>query len=427
MNDAQLSQKEENIIMLRSKGLKCKAIGMKNNITESSANKTLRAAKAKIQDANNVLPESFKKKYNEFCKMSELSGFEKHIKDMLLSWPDIVTLDMSYIRSVIDKSSKILGVSTSQYSKLALARPTLFYQKPETTKSKIDAAVSLLGVSRKDFIKAGLKQPQLFYQNPETLKSNVEKTAELLKIKKNDWVKAAIKQPHLIYIKPDTIYQNMVNTSKKLGIEPEKFVKMALAQPTILALKPESVYNNLKIFSIVLQTDMENCKKIAAMMPTLLYLKPQSIIKNVNKLADLLDVDRDKLLKFLISKPSVLASKPESIRHRVLAGAYYKKIKGKEVKNIFKLIVAINPLHLHASSLAYLVYKADNAKVRLDSIAKRETQLAEYLKSKPESERHYVLTIPDDEMSEEFINYAKEFSIKLFNKNIFEFKIDKSI
>jgi hypothetical protein len=103
------------------------------------------------------------------------------------------------------------GLTTGDYLKAALTRPSLFSQSPATIAGNITGVVERFatdGLTTGDYLKAALKQPQLFYQSPATLAGNITGVVERFAAKgltTGDYLKAALKQPQLFYQAPATV------------------------------------------------------------------------------------------------------------------------------------------------------------------------------------------------------------------------------
>ena len=123
---------------------------------------------------------------------------------------------------------------------------------------------------------------------------------------------------------------------------------------------------------------------------------------------------QNDFIKIALKNPVLFFLKAETIQKKSKIIAYYKKIQNKEEK--INILSCMRSADTHYKNiLNYLVRKNVNK-----NLLKEKMKLPEILKT---STNIIKLEIPKDEVSDDFIKFAENYSVKNTGKNIFEFKI----
>ncbi len=330
-----------------------------------------------------------------------------------VKYPSLFYHKPQTINHNVETTSKLLNLKKEILVKAAVNQPPLFYQKPETINQNIETTGEILNVEKDVLVRAALNRPTLFCQKPETINQNIESTAQLLNIDKDVFIKAAIKRPALFGRSPETLNQNIEVASKLLNLEKEVFVQAAIKQPTLFCQKPDTLNQNVETISKLLNVEKSVFVQAALKQPTLFYRAPESINSNIETTSQLLNTKKDAFVKSALIKPQLFILKPETIVKKVKIMQYYDEILGN--KNNRKSVLLYSDEKLYHRILDYLVTSQHKLKSSMSELA-----LVSLL------EKHdgaYKFEIPQNSLTQEFIEYAQNFSLKHLHKQIFNFKI----
>ncbi len=412
-------------------------------------NQALAMALAKIEILS-FNPDVLAKNLAEEAKIFDIE--KKEFMNIVFKNPVIITRSPETINKNMESSAKLLGISKSDFIKMALKQTPLITQKPETLNKNVEKLANLLGVPKSTFVKLTFKNPELLYRSPKSLSKNVDKVSKIFKISKETFIKAANRQPQLLYLKPETLNKNVETAAKLLNVPKTDYINSALKQPELLYRKPQSVASNIEKFVNLFDIAKSYIVNIALKQPQLFYLNPETLNKNVENSARLLNISKKDFLEAALKQPQLFYLNPENLNKNAENTSkavgitkddfvksalkqptiFYLKAEPLEKKlNITKLYRKIRKVSgdvqlssifnkkeskLYDDILFYLIKTQKGfAKLSKDKLA---TMLPDLLKS---LENPIEFVIPKDNMTEGFIKYAQEYSLKSSGKNMFKF------
>jgi hypothetical protein len=186
------------------------------------------------------------------------------------------------------------GLTTRDYVKLALRRPQLFYQSPDTTAAHIVGVVDRFageGLTIRKYLKAAFKRTALFTMNPNTISENIDGMVGRFAdegLITRAYLDAALKQPQLFSQSPATIAANIEGAVKRFavyGLTMPMYIKAALKQPSLFSLSPETVAGHItgviERFAADGLTTREYLKA-ALKQPSLFAASPETVIRHIN-------------------------------------------------------------------------------------------------------------------------------------------------
>jgi len=215
----------------------------------------------------------------------------------------------------------------------------------------------------------------------------------------------------------EKLFENIDTTSNLLQIESKDFIQAGLKHPPLFYMKPETIMENINTISNLFQIESKDYIQVALKQPQLFYQKPATIMRNINTTSNLLQIGSKDLIQAALKMRTLFCMKPETIVKKVRIIQYYKQIQHKKSDKI--VFCQDSDSILYRNILNYLIRKSDGLK---KAIPKKE--FVEYLENK---NKVYNLEIPENELAQEFIQFAEKFSKENFGKQIFFFKILKHL
>jgi len=335
LSNSKLTQKQEEALRARysDETLSYKEIAEKVGITQTAIYLRVRQALLKVQAENNSLPNTAKKKIEEFA---EYFNFDYDVVlNMVLKYPQILNYSKEWmldnIKALVDRFANN-GVTLDNYILACLKRPSLFYQSHKTTEKNIKNLVDRFtdhGLTLDNYIPACLKQPSLFYLFPETIEGNIKGVVEKFEdngLTLDNYISACLKQPSLFYRSPETIEKNikdLVNKFADYGLTLDGYIPACLKQPSLFCQSPETIEKNVKSMvdkftnhGLTLDNYISACLK----QPSLFYRSPETIEKNVKSMVDKFadqGLTLDNYIPGCIKQPSLFFQSPETIEKKV--------------------------------------------------------------------------------------------------------------
>lgn len=162
----------------------------------------------------------------------------------------------------VDNLSNILGVDKKTVLASAISKgPGILWADFDKIKGNIDKSSQLLGVSKEKFINMALIRPQLLYQLPETINGNVEKIAQTIEINKQDFLNLVASKPEIFTLSPEKIGDNISGSSKVLEMTKEEFIALGLRSPQLLYSSPSTIEDHYNLMAAIFGGDKKRAKQ----------------------------------------------------------------------------------------------------------------------------------------------------------------------
>ena len=275
--------------------------------------------------------------------------------------------DLKNINDVVERFKKY-GLTFDDYLNTAINEPQLFSQDADKIETRINGVVDNFkdyGLTHENYLSVCLKQPQLFYQSPETICGNIE---------------------------------GVVNNFKDYGLTYENYLSACINQPQLFSQSPETicanvsdVVDNFKDYGLTYESYLPACIK----QPSLFTQSPKTVTEHI------------KALIFIY----------KNIDEKLTPSEIMEKVSKKYVR-----ITCTNK-----TNYGLLLRKKmfpNKAPKGLGGEGKINSKIENYLKENPNSK--FSFTIKNDEMAQEFIEYAKELSKNAIDReDVFDVTIEK--
>lgn len=400
----------------RLKGVKYRQISESDNISRTSAQRSVSKGVLKIQYGNDNIPKLYKEKAKIISDL--LNCTENEIIKAGLKNPSIFSMKPETITQNVKELCSNFNCEEQKWVKIGLKYPDLLLQKPETLMNNVKESSTLLNCRERDFIKTCFKLPSLFYLKPESLYKHVQETSKMLNCTEQEYIRASLRQPQLLCQKPETLIKNVRETSKKLECSEAEFIKAAIVEPALFCFKPETVAKYFKEAVNYLNCSEKDFLTAALKYPKLFIIKPDTLIKNTNSATQNLNLIKPEFVKIALTKPYLFCVNSESLIKKLKVENYYRKIKNEELK---KYPNKDSEQVVYKRIIAFLIQKSNIEGTETFVRTKKDFDLNEFVKTF--ADREFSFEIPQDEVAEDFIKFVQETSIKTIGKNIFEFKI----
>ena len=422
-NKIEKAIKQENLppaiaerIDARLNGIKYKDIAQKENISKTSAQRSVKMGILKIRYNNSNLPEKYIKKANMLANI--LGCKSESIIKAFLKAPTLFDVKPETIMQNVKKLAEFLNCAEEKIIKMALKTPCLFIQKPETIMSNIEASATILGCPNEVYIKSGFKSAPLLYFKPETIKQNIHENAENFGCSESAFAKTALRHPDLLCRKPEVLKENLLKITQNLGCTKEEIVKAFLFDPSALSLKPDTVINNVKESAKVLKCSEKDFIDVALKCPKLFIITPKTLMNKVKDGSKNFKCSEFEFIKRGFTHPHLFTHSIESLGTKLEVENYYRKIKNEPLKTI---PCKISDKVVYTRILAYLIQRAKIEGV--EDLVKRKKSFNPEEFIKKFANKDFTFEIPEDNATEAFVKYVQESSIKAIGKNIFNFRI----
>ena len=174
--------------------------------------------------------------------------------------------------------------------------------------------------------------------------------------------------------------------------------------------------NNIQESAKIFNIEEDKFLKAAIVCPNLFIQKAETLKKNIQESATALGVSEETLLVKALDYPIIFCLKPESINKKNKAYLFYKKISGKSIKDELN-VFSYKTEDFYMRTLYDFVIKELKITGKL-----AYAKLAETLKKHPD--KTFSFDLPQDECTEEFIQYVKAFFAKNFGSENYKFLIE---
>ena len=341
---------------------------------------------------------------------------------------------------------KDYGLTYKNYLPACINQPQLFYQSPETICANVSGVVNNFkdyGLTHKNYLPACLNRAQLFCQSPETICANVSEVVDYFKdygLTYKKYLPACIKQPSLFSQSPKTICTNVsgvVNNFKDYGLTYEKYLPACLNRAQLFYQSPKTicanvsgVVNNFKDYGLTYESYLPACIN----QPQLFSQSPETICANVSGVVNNFKdygLTYESYLPACIKQPSLFTQSPKTVTEHIKALIFiYKNIDEKLtpseiMEKVSKKYVRITCTN--KTNYGLLLRKKmfpNKAPKGLGGEGKINSKIENYLKENPNSK--FSFTIKNDEMAQEFIEYARELAKNAIDReDVFDITIEK--
>ncbi len=466
-----------------------KAIGEQQNVSATVARKIILSAIYKIKKKQNRLTQDDLKNINDVVERFKKYGltFEDYL-DAAIDEPRLFLKSADEIeikiKGVVDYF-KDYSLTLENYLPACIEQPTLFYQSPETICANVNDVVDNFkdyGLTYENYLPACLNRPQLFTQSPKTICTNVKGVVDNFKdygLTLESYLPACIKAPSLFSQTPETIYANVsgvVDNFKDYGLTYENYLPVCIKQPSLFTQSPKTIYTNIsdvvdnfKDYGLTLENYLPVCIKQSSLFSrspkticanvngvvdnfkdygltlekylpacikasSLFCQSPETICANVNGVVDNFKdhgLTLEKYLPACLNRPQLFYQSPKTITEHIKALIFvYKNMDEKLtqdeiIEKILKQYVRITcrNKHNYALLLRKKMFPNKNPK-GLSGDTKVNSKIENYLKENPNSK--FSFTIKNDEMAQEFVEYAKELAKNAIDReDVFDITIEK--
>ena len=315
-----LTERQLEMFNALRKGGQQKDIANELGISAGYLSKSKKISIAKIQQANNVLPEDYQKVANELKSRYKIPADNEKIVNAVIKG-ELTTLDKDTLYNRIKESSKVLGMSEESFVNLAMKQTILFHISPQVLRNNITSAAGVLKITEQEFIKMMSKQPSICSTKPETMKRNLEKSAKTLGLSEEEFKKCILKHPPLLGQTSEVLDKNVTQSAQKLGVRREQYIKCCLRYPTLFSRTSDSMESRIEEYAKILNVEREKVTKYIMKAPSLLTQLPATILKNVQESANLLGITREQFLKCASNAPTMLYLSPQTIFNNVKQSA----------------------------------------------------------------------------------------------------------
>ena len=172
-------------------------------------------------------------------------------------------------------------------------------------------------------------------------------------------------------------------------------------------------------FADLMEVKKDEIKKLIISRPEIIRIDLSDIDKKIEEYSEISGCEAKYCKNMILKNTNLLFLSPSIIKQRLEALSFYKKVRGKEDPKPGNAFTAVCANEYFNRSLIFLVMNNDR-----DLLTKRiinQRQLVEHIKSN--GIKQYNFVIPEDKLSEKFVNYVESFSKKNFGKNIFDIEI----
>ena len=179
-----------------------------------------------------------------------------------------------------------------------------------------------------------------------------------------------------------------------------------MRKPQLFYQKPETLKQNIAESANVFEISERNFIKAALIQPSLFYQKANTLKQNLIDIAKAFDLSEKEMIKFALKQPTLFQLNPENIRKKIKINNFYHKIYDKYgKKNIQFEKESIEAIYL--KPLIYFIRKNFEG-----NLAVNKKNIVDIIEKNPN--KIFTFELPQDECTEEFIQYVKDF----FEKNI---------
>ena len=348
------------------------------------------------------------------------------------------------VSGVVD-NFKDYGLTYKKYLPACIKQPSLFSQSPKTICTNVSGVVNNFkdyGLTYEKYLPACLNRAQLFYQSPKTICANVSGLVNYLKdygLTYENYLPVCIKQPSLFTQSPKTIYTNIsdvVDNFKDYGLTLKNYLPACINQPQLFYQSPKTicanvsgVVNNFKDYGLTYESYLPACIN----QPQLFSQSPETICANVSDVVDNFKdygLTYESYLPACIKQPSLFTQSPKTVTEHIKALIFiYKNIDEKLtpseiMEKVSKKYVRITCTN--KTNYGLLLRKKmfpNKAPKGLGGEGKINSKIENYLKENPNSK--FSFTIKDDEMAQEFVEYARELAKNAIDReDVFDITIE---
>ena len=407
-------------------------IGEKQGISYTATRKIILSAIYKIKKKQNRLTQDDFKNINDVVERFEKYGltFEDYL-NAAIDEPDLFSQDAdtteTKIKGVVD-NFKDYGLTLEKYLPACLNRPQLFSLLPETICANVSDVVDNFkdyGLTYENYLPACLRQSQLFTQSPKTICANVDDVVDNFKdygLTYENYLPACLKKSQLFSQSPKTICANVsgvVDNFKDYGLTYENYLPACIKQSSLFSRSPKTICANVsdvvdyfKDYGLTLEKYLPACIKASSLFSQ----SPETICANVSDVVDNFKdygLTYENYLPACLNQPQLFYQSPKTITEHIKALIFiFKNMDEKLTPNeimekILKRYVRIcctNKTN-YGLLLRKKMFPNKNPK-GLSGDSKVNSKIENYLKENPNSK--FSFTIKDDEMAQEFVEYARE-------------------
>ncbi len=376
LNKSHLNEKEENVIKEKGSGKTLKDIASQKGVSTAAIRIKLLSGIAKIQQQNEKLPIEYK----------------KMAQDLKMRYKLTLSVD-KIIEQIIKKS--------------------YHFKYSENIFENIEKASKLLDISEKEYANMIVKFFELSIQNPETINNRVNEISKGLNISRESFIKAANFHPQILCYKPDFFKKQVLEASNLLNITQEKYIKACLTKPCLFCMKPEKIKQNIEEASILLNISQDKFIESCLKKPDTFYLKPETIYDNISRYMQITGLSKEQIVEKALKNPALIARDPKRIQKNMKINNFYQIIRGENTRTV----IGFDSIEqLYKSILIYLVKKELKGQFHVN-----QKNFIEAINKFPNKNFHFEL--PEHEITEDFIQYVKDFFEKNCKNNTYTFKI----
>ena len=375
LDSAYLSDREKEFLLSREDEygkVSYKAIGEKQGVSDTVAKKIILSAIYKIKKKQNKLTQD----------------------------------DLKNINDVVERFKKY-GLTFDDYLNAAIDDPYLFLQDANKIETRIKGVIDNFkdyGLTLENYLPACIRQPQLFSQSPKRICANVSGVIDNFKdygLTYENYLPVCIKQSSLFSRSPITICANIsgvVDYFKEYGLTYENYLPACIKASSLFAQSPETICANVsgvvdyfKEYGLTYENYLPACIK----QSQLFYQSPKTVTEHI------------KALIFIYKNMDEKLTQDEII----------EKILKQYVK------ITCTNKHNYSFLLRKKMFPNKNPK-GLSGDTKVNSKIENYLKENPNSK--FSFTIKDDEMAQEFVEYARELAKNAIDReDVIDITIEK--
>lgn len=354
-------------------GKNYRKVSRDNNRNPIQAMRSIKSSVLKIKKSNNNLPEKYSILAQELKDEFNLKLPQEQILNYILIFPSVAEMSKEEFIDYARKASEGLEIDKNSIMASFIKTPGIFGYKPENLRTRAEKLAEVLNTDYNS-IKPILKyRAQLLASNPEHLKTKFQNIAEILNMSFEELTSKKYLIVTFLYIKPESIEEKIQSGPEFYGISKDEFINAININPQFLLRNPKSIKAKLKFYEETLNISKEEVFKKAY----ILQLSTQKVIDNIN------------------------------------FEMYCRKIQNKQSGKLSRLLTKEDKSSKCKRTLSNLL--------RQDYKNITQANIDDYIKTHPDN--IYKLSIPEDELAQEFINLAEKYSHKLLGKNVFDITI----
>lgn len=294
------------------------------------------------------------------------------------------------------------------------------------------------GITTKKFIKAALEEPKILttYYDDLFVNNEIYKRGKSWQnVNMKHLIKFLCEKPAFFLMPAEekiALFKGYADRFEKTGIRTDKFLNSFIQNPKTLDRTPQEFEKNIKDVVKYYANDglkLKNYLNAMLKAPENLSMSSQEIINKVNAVSQTLKTESltpKKLWRAVLKHPSSLSMSVEELVESIKLNKYVVKCGAYADRKIVQERVMMNigltknitgsKDKILTSFLASNVLKAD--KIKSFAGGNTEKEFVKYLQN---NKKTYKIELAEDELADEVIKFAQDFSNKHLGRNIFVF------